>query len=94
MYISAGWTDKDSLSLSLCLSEKNRTYMGYRTYVYFSMKQNVEKKLSALAKSWDGARCSVWTSDQWLWRQILYYILVMYTGLNIVWKTNTMILFK
>ena len=44
-YISAGSMDKDSLSLSLSLSlsEKNRTYTGYKTYVYFSMKQNVEK---------------------------------------------------
>ena len=29
----------------------------------------------ACAKSRDGARCSNWTSDQWLWRQMSYYIL-------------------
>ena len=40
------------------------------------------KNLSALnigracAKSQDGAGCSNWTSDQWLWRQMSYYILV------------------
>ena len=30
----------------------------------------------ACTKSWDGAPRSNWTSDRWLWRQMLYYILV------------------
>ena len=83
VYISAGWRDKESLSLSLSLSLWRKTELArvIEPYMFICLwnVQNVDKIswlwiCRACAKSCDGARGSNWFSDHWLWRQISYYI--------------------